>query len=414
MIKKILPKTEYGKNILITISGSSIAQIFPIIISPFLTRLYSPEDFGFLSIYLLGISLLTIISTGKFENAFFISKSNNEVHDLYGISLILSIVFSTILLIFVIFFGKDIWINYEIKSSVIWVYILPISVLLSSVYILLTQLSIRLSSYQRLSKTRIIFSGSNSSVSLFLGMIAVNSGLLISNLVSSILAVLFLKREAQYNFFRTKKKKNKFIALLKKYKKIPLFMIPSGVINHLSANMPTVILTSIFGLSSVGFYSLVQRVLAVPSGFIGNSFGEVFRQQAAEDLRESGSCRKILVSTVLKLGIIFLVPFLLLGIFSPLIFSIVFGKEWIGAGEMAQYLVPMFYIRFITMPVASVILLRNKTEIDFIWQICFLLLSCGAVLFSDIDRMMIYFSISFSIAYLASFIINYKLAKIND
>jgi O-antigen/teichoic acid export membrane protein len=152
--------------------------------------------------------------------------------------------------------------------------------------------------------------------------------------------------------------------------------------------------------------------MSTPSTFIGNSFSEVFRQQASDDIKQYGTCSPLFRRTVLKLIVLSIIPFLILMVYTPEIFVIVFGKDWQIAGEMAQILVPMFFIRFITMPVSSVILLRNRVEIDFWWQLTFLVLSLGAFLFTEnINEMMVYFTVVFSFMYLLSFCINYKYAN---
>ena len=46
MINKLKPKSEFAKNVLTLMTGTTIAQAIPIAISPILTRLYTPEDFG--------------------------------------------------------------------------------------------------------------------------------------------------------------------------------------------------------------------------------------------------------------------------------------------------------------------------------------------------------------------------------
>ncbi len=45
-MNKFFPKNEFAKNVLTLITGTTTAQTIPIIISPLLTRIYSPEDFG--------------------------------------------------------------------------------------------------------------------------------------------------------------------------------------------------------------------------------------------------------------------------------------------------------------------------------------------------------------------------------
>ena len=46
MIKLFKPKSEFSRNVLTLMTGTTIAQAIPIAISPILTRIYTPEDFG--------------------------------------------------------------------------------------------------------------------------------------------------------------------------------------------------------------------------------------------------------------------------------------------------------------------------------------------------------------------------------
>ena len=52
MIKLFKPKSEFSRNVLTLMTGTTIAQAIPIGISPILTRIYSPEDFGLFALFL--------------------------------------------------------------------------------------------------------------------------------------------------------------------------------------------------------------------------------------------------------------------------------------------------------------------------------------------------------------------------
>ena len=413
MIKRLKPKTVFGKNVLTVMTGSGLAQIFPILISPILTRLYSPEDFGFLALYLLGISFLTIVATGKYEDSVYLPNHTKGVARVIDLSSKLSIVFSIILLLLILLLGDYLWRYFDIGNSIIWLYVLPLAVFISAQYVLLTQLAIKRSEYRRLSISRVYHSLTNGVVVLGLGYFMLSFGLLVANFIGQVVAFLTIRKIKKTSCDKYEFSNKSRIAVAKKYMKFPLFMVPSGLLNVTSANMPTIILTSSFGLVYVGFYNLLQKTLAAPSAFIGNSFGEVFRQQASDEMKTHGTCRLLFRRTVFKLTVVSIIPFLILMIYTPEIFEFVFGKDWRTAGEMAQILVPMFFIRFITMPVSSIILLRDRAEIDFWWQLSFLVLSLGAFLFREtINEMMMYFAFIFSFMYLLSFTINYKFAKL--
>jgi len=55
MINKLKLKSEFAKNVLTLMTGTTIAQAIPIAISPILTRIYTPEDFGVFALNILFI-----------------------------------------------------------------------------------------------------------------------------------------------------------------------------------------------------------------------------------------------------------------------------------------------------------------------------------------------------------------------
>ena len=51
MLNKLKPKSEFSRNVLTLMTGTTIAQAIPIAISPILTRIYTPENFGVFAQY---------------------------------------------------------------------------------------------------------------------------------------------------------------------------------------------------------------------------------------------------------------------------------------------------------------------------------------------------------------------------
>ncbi len=75
----------------------------------------------------------------------------------------------------------------------------------------------------------------------------------------------------------------------------------------------------------VGFYALTQRVLAAPVAIIGNAVLDVFKERAAADFRESGSCRSLYRKTLAALAAMAVGPCSLLFALGPEMFAWVFG-----------------------------------------------------------------------------------------
>lgn len=74
MFNRLKPKSEFNKNIFTLLSGTIIAQAIPIAISPILTRIYTPDDFGVFALFLAISSVFGSISTAKYELAIALPK----------------------------------------------------------------------------------------------------------------------------------------------------------------------------------------------------------------------------------------------------------------------------------------------------------------------------------------------------
>ena len=56
MINKLKPKSEFSRNVLTLMTGTTIAQAIPIATSPILTRIYTPEDFDIMLSFKIAIT----------------------------------------------------------------------------------------------------------------------------------------------------------------------------------------------------------------------------------------------------------------------------------------------------------------------------------------------------------------------
>ena len=45
-------ENAFSRNVVTLMTGSSVAQAIPIAISPILTRIYSPQDFGLFAVFI--------------------------------------------------------------------------------------------------------------------------------------------------------------------------------------------------------------------------------------------------------------------------------------------------------------------------------------------------------------------------
>ncbi len=200
MINKIKPKSEFSRNVLTLMTGTTIAQAIPIAISPILTRIYTPEDFGFLAIYIFAITFFANIVTGKYEMSIYLPKQNSVAKEMLEISLYLSTVFSILLLLIVLLFGNIIIEQFNFQHNILWLYILPFAILITAFYQSMNHLLVRMSKFKKLSINRIIQSSSNATISIFIGFYSILShGLVIAQILAQLIVAILLFKDYKFS-----------------------------------------------------------------------------------------------------------------------------------------------------------------------------------------------------------------------
>ena len=89
MLNKLKPKSEFSRNVVTLMTGTTIAQAIPIAISPILTRIYTPEDFGVFAVYLSILTIVAVVATGKYELAIMLPEEENDALNLVSLSILL-------------------------------------------------------------------------------------------------------------------------------------------------------------------------------------------------------------------------------------------------------------------------------------------------------------------------------------
>jgi O-antigen/teichoic acid export membrane protein len=145
--------------------------------------------------------------------------------------------------------------------------------------------------------------------------------------------------------------------------------------------------STFYSISTLGFYSLVNRVLGMPISLIGSSIGQVFYKQATVEKRATGKVIKSFKSTFKKLLLISIIPFGALFFTIENLFVLVFGENWTIAGEYAKALTPLFAIRFIVSPLSVTNQVNLKNNIGLVFNIILLVLTFNILMVSHIYRL---------------------------
>lgn len=416
---KHLPKGGFGWNVLTLMTGTTIAQAIPIAISPILTRLYTPDEFGLLALFLSIASLFAVLATGRYDLPIMLPEKDEDAASLLVATFILISIITPLLFFLISIFNKDISLYLKNNEISKWLYLIPLSVLFTASYSVLTCWSNRQKKFKRLSVNRIVCSSTISSINLTMGFARYGvSGLIAGNLAGQGTAVSILG----WRVFKEDKKIFSSISLkrikqqAKRYVRFPLISLPADFMNVAAQQAPILMLSLLFNPLIVGLFSLTQRVLALPLTFISQSILGVFQERASRDYNIFGNCKDIYLKTFKSLLYVSIVPFILFFFTAPWLFSFIFGRSWYNAGVYAQILSPLFFFRFISSPLSYVLYITEKQNYDLMGQILLVVLAIsslklGSYIYNNPKASLVFFSTSCSIVYVFYLISSYHFSK---
>ncbi len=377
IIKKILPKSTYGKSVITLITGTGLAQVLPIALSPILTRLYTPEDFGVFALYASVCAILVVLVTGKYELAIVVCRYESEAINLVALTGLLSLLVSLILLGILLVWGETIVDAFGFAEAAQWLYLVPFTTLILGFYHALNFWANRRSRYKTMATSRIVQSASGGAGQLTAGVSKLGSdGLIIGQIIGQLLCTAFLAismyRNIQKFFRRVSVSRMCYVAY--KHINYPKYMVPGQVMNVGATELPLLALTIFFGTGVAGFYSLAHRVTAAPMSLVANAIGDVYRQGAAAQYVSQGNCLTLFLVSLKRLLMFAFLPMLPIVLFGPSLFSFVFGDGWRTAGEIASALSILVFFQTVASPLSSTILLPGWLHLDSLWQfarLCF-------------------------------------------
>lgn len=371
-MKRILPKSEFGRNVLTLMTGTTVAQAIPLAVAPILTRIYTPADFGMFSLYFAMASILAVIATGRYELAIMLPPEEDDAANVAVLSMLIALLIS--MLVFVVVFVFNVQLAQLLGNPEIahWLYLLPISVLMSGCFNAMNYWNNRKKAFRRLSYCRILQSGGTAGTQLALGQgAAFSGGLIVGSLCGQSFSVAALAF-ANWSEDRLKLKNISSASMLanaRSFIKFPKVSVWGALVDTAAVQMPIFLITKVFGTVITGLFGLTFRVLSMPMTLISSSLSQVMFQKITTLHNEKP---EQLFGFILRIFILLLgiaIPFVLvMNVFGVEIFSFVFGRNWSMAGSFAAILSIAVAVRFAVSPLSAVLVLNHNVQKGVLWQ----------------------------------------------
>jgi O-antigen/teichoic acid export membrane protein len=348
-----LTKSKFIKNSLIVASGTAIAQLISVGISPILTRTYTPEAFGVMGVFMAVSAVIGVGSTGRYDMAIVLPKDEKDASNLLGLSALIA---SAIGFVMLILLPVNQLIAKGLDAHIIapYLFLLPVSISVIGLASAMEYWSVRHKKFKLVANARIAGSLSSSFWLVVVGCLWASPLVLILGMVSNnLFRLLFFVNRSWGQLFESLNKDVHIPGLRHvayQNRSFPKFRATNDVINSLSQNAPALLLSVFFSTAQVGLFWLAFRVLSLPGALISNAIRKVFYQKAAETHNKGLPVFGLALKMTAGLSMVAAGPLFIVVLFAPELFSWVFGSGWAVAGEYARWLSIWVFFLFINVP----------------------------------------------------------------
>lgn len=371
LVRKLRSNTFFRNTAILT-SGTTLSQIVLVIISPILSRIYTPDDFG---IYGTVMTISTIIAAvGAFRLELGLVLEKNELEKIkllkYCLYLIIFIFFGVLFISLILpftinYFHDDLSLFVPIVFAV-FIYFLTVIIKIVQQYLSSAR------QYKLYSLSQIVRSVSTAIFQPLFGLLNIGGyGLIIGYFFGSLVAVfqLFKKNKLYKKLREIKLTINDKKLIYQKHIDFVKYSAPQDLLNSISQHLPIFFLGYFYGVNVVGLYWFGVRIIQLPGMLIGSAIKEVFYKEAADRQNDKRFLLSFFNRTTFGLLVAIIPIIIIFFIIAPWAFGFIFGSEWIEAGEMARWLFVWVGISFCNIPAGQMFYVTNNQKYLLFFEI---------------------------------------------
>lgn len=347
-------RSEFGRNSAKLLSSNAIAQIIGLLIYPILSRLYSPDDFGLVNLFLSIGGVITLFATAEYQYAIMLPKSEHKAAACFHIGFFITLGV-TLLCLLTVPFATSIANLFNAPTLSNWYFLLPIFVFVSALWILLNYWYTRHKKFTNISTYQLTQSLFGAGSKYGFGLIGFTSGgLILSTILAPVLSLIISISTALKKTLKPLLRVDK--AACKKaaneYANFPKYALPRSIINNLSGNLPVLLLTPFFGLTEIGFFGMALTLAFRPINMISSSLYQVFFQRTAEHVQNKQSILPFFKKFIQKTVLIITPTFAVLYFILPWLTAWLLGDGWDVTGDYIRIMLPWLLVSSLVAPIS--------------------------------------------------------------
>ena len=372
-----LASSAFARGSMWTIAGNGAGHLVVVATAPWLSRLYTPADYGAYGAFLAVLMMVVSVAGLRYEIAVPVPTSEAVAARLAVVALGAVLVTAVLAGVVAAALG---WSPGGLPPGATGAW-LALGIVGVGGYQVLASWSARARAYRVLSLSRIARSTTQVGLQVLAGYAGWGGfGLVVGHVAGSAAGVVRMARSLGAAVRSVPITWATLASAAATYWRFPAFSAPSGLLNSAGNQAPLLVILAAFGPEVAGGFAFAQRVVAAPVTVVGYAVGQVFVGEFGALVRtRSPAALRLYGRTLVRLFALGSVPIAGLALVAPAAFGWVFGPAWVEAGHFVRVLAPMLLVQFAVVPVSSVLNLLERTRAQLAYDAIRFALGVGSM-----------------------------------
>ena len=331
------------RAILTLLAGGVLAQALPLLLGPWLTRLYRPEDFGHYHLFAAVAANIAVVACARYEFALPLAADDAQASALRTLCLRL--------LAGAVGLSALAALAWALHSAQAWWLWLPAAVGGLGLVSLATLNATRAQRFHRLALARVLQHGGGALGQVAAGLCQAGVvGLIVAPIAAALAAIVALGWPGPAGAPRAQ-----WRAAARAHRSFPLLNTPHAFLGALQDTLAIALIAASLGPAAAGAWGLALRYLKAPATLVGGAVAQVLYPRLAQaGAGCSAASRRLVLRTMVLLALLAAPLVAALWWLGPGLFSWAFGPDWAAAGELARALALYIGLHFVASPLGVV------------------------------------------------------------
>lgn len=376
-------KSKFVRNVVVVASGTAAAQAITMAFAPVITRIYGPEAFGLLGVFMALVAILTPVAALTYPIAIVLPKEDSDAIGLAKLSFFIALILTALAAVVLLAGGERLLGLLDSEVIAPYMMLIPLSMLCAACMQIAQQWLIRKKQFSITARVAVLQAFILNSAKTGIGWL---------HPVGAVLVMLATAGQALYAamlWMGIKKsrtlpenqagERTSLRDLAKKHRDFAVYRAPESLLSAATSGLPVLLLASLVGPKAAGFYSLAKMSLKLPNVLLIKSIGDVFYPRIAKAKNNNEAIFKLTLKATFILAAVAFTPYFFVVLFGPQLFSLVFGEDWLTAGKYAQFISFWLFFAICTAAVIKTLTVLNLQGFFLMYRVSFVALSTMAL-----------------------------------